>query len=159
MSPDPMRILLEGHERVSEWLTTMWDATGLLDSEGPTDLIRLQQFLRSHVMEHFELEESVIFPALLELDDRPAVAMLVEELRREHVNILGACSRLFSGLSWALANADSDKTLRALRGNARELIETLLAHAAREDAHLLPFVSEHREAIAERMPPEAADAG
>lgn len=159
MTTDPMRTLLEGHERVSEWLTTMWDATGLLDSESPADLIRLQGFLRAHVLEHFELEETVIFPALLELDDRPAVAMLIAELRKDHVRILGGCSRLFSGLSWALANPDSQETLRALRGNARELIEALLAHAAREDAHLLPFVGDHREAIAARMPSETSSEG
>jgi iron-sulfur cluster repair protein YtfE (RIC family) len=156
MNTDPLRTLVEGHERVSEWLTTMWEAPGLLEDHSPAHLIRLQAFLRDHVMDHFELEETVIFPALLELDARPAVASLVAELRRDHVRILGACSRLFAGQAWALAGPDSGQTLRALRSNARQLIETLLAHAAREDAHLLPYVSEHRAAIALRMPAEKA---
>jgi len=152
MTTDPLRTLVEGHEHVSEWLSTMWEATGVLDGEDPADILRLQTFLRTHVMEHFELEEQVVFPALLRLDESQAVSILVSELRRDHVKILGACSRLFRDLAWAMANDDSAESLTALRGNARELIDTLLAHAAREDAHLLPLVAQHKDAIAQVMP-------
>lgn len=149
---DPLVTLVQDHKLVSEWMTTMWNAIGLLEGVEASDLIRLQEFLREHVMDHFELEERVIFPALLELDTNPAVAQLITALREDHVDILSKTSRLFGSLSWAMTNDDSEESLRALMGRARKLIEDLLAHAAREDAHLLPLVQDHRQAIAERMP-------
>ena len=151
MTTDPMRTLVEEHQLVSEWLSTMWNAMGLLDGEGPEDLIRLQAFLRANVREHFEFEERHVFPALLSPDVAPTARVLVNELRREHVEILGDCSRLFSGLSWAMASDDSVDAIRALKKLTREIIDKILAHAAREDRHLLPLVQEHLQAISKSI--------
>ncbi len=151
MTTDPLRELVEGHERVSEWLSTMWNAMGLMSSNGPADLAQLQIFFSTHVMEHFALEETVVFPALLERDSSNAVSILVEELRKDHVAILGATSRLMADLAWCMAHDEPAEHIRALQGRTRDLIEAILAHAAREDAHLLPIVAMHRQAVAERM--------
>lgn len=52
-----------------------------------------------------------------------------------------------SDLAWCMASADSPEHVRAMRGRSRELIELILAHAAREDLRLLPLVAEHRETL------------
>jgi iron-sulfur cluster repair protein YtfE (RIC family) len=133
----------------------MWNAMGLLEGVGPLELERLQSFLNDHVMDHFLFEEAVVFPALLARDPGAATQTLIAKLHRDHVDILGATSRLMSGLAWCVASKDTEEHVRAWRGQARALIDAILVHAAHEDAHLLPLVHEHRAAIAARMPTAA----
>ncbi len=151
MIPDPLQVLIDGHDRVSEWLDTMWNAMGLLEGDTPTDLLQLQAFFRVHVREHFEFEERLVFPALLEADDSPGTRALIEELQADHVRILAACGKLFIDLAWCMTAEDTAEHVRAVKGRARELIEAVLAHAGHEDEALLPLMRTHRVALAKCM--------
>lgn len=148
MRSDPLQELIEGHERVSEWLDIKKNASGLLEVEVPADLIQLQVFFRRHVLDHFAYEDRQVFPALLAVDPSPGTHALVAELREEHKQILAACGRLFTDLAWCLTTEDVPAAIRARQPQAQELLDTVLAHAGREDARLLPLVETHRQQLA-----------
>jgi iron-sulfur cluster repair protein YtfE (RIC family) len=152
MTSDPLRILSDRKARLSEWLSAAWENSCPLDCEAPPrEVLFLQRFLRRHVLDHFELQQRVIFPALLEADPRQQVAELVAELRDEQRGILNACAELLSELALSMAHEDASRSVRAQCDRTRQLLDTLLANAHHEDTALLPLVREHRDVIADRL--------
>ncbi len=144
---DPLELLIQGHEGVSEWLVTMWNALGLGQGEGLAALERIRDYFNSFVREHFDYEEQRVFPVLLRVGPKPNTARMVRKLLEEHVEILGDCGRLFAALAALLANSEREPELGILRSELRALVDRVLAHAAYEDDHLLPLVREHRSAF------------
>ena len=94
---------------------------------------------------------SVIDDLASEVDTRPEVASLIAELRADHARILGACGRLLMDLAWCMTAEDSATHIRAVKGQARALIEDVLAHASHEDEALLPRIQQFKAVLSSRM--------
>ena len=152
MHSDPLRDLLEGGIKATEWHSTMFNAMGLLDKSSPTNIARLLKFFRDFVIDHFALEDDVVFPALLKLEPSPQVQNLLRELSEEHAKILADCSRLFETVALHQQSDDPTQHDQAIRSQAQTIIQEVLAHAAREDAEFLPLAEKHREVIAPLLP-------
>lgn len=144
MTRDPLQKMLDQHIHVSEWLHMLKEAGECLDLASETiDFPKLQTFFKVNVMEHMKFEEQRIFPALEAID--PSTAPLVASLLREHLPILADAGRMFGQLARHAAGiTEEDAQTRLL---VKQVVDRLLAHAAREDAELLPLVSRHRDAI------------
>jgi len=145
---DPLQRLIDGHHHVSEWLLALESAIGLLQAYEPADLRELQSWFSIHVRRHFLFEESRVFPALEAIDGQGRAGALVEELRREHLDILTRSGHIFADLARCVASGRDAERVRAVSERARVLVADVLAHAEREDAELLPLVQRHRQAIA-----------
>ena len=94
-------------------------------------------------MEHIRFEEERIFAALEIID--PSTLPLVLELRKEHIPILADVGRMFGRLAQLAADlTEGDAETRTL---VKAVAARLFAHAAQEDAQLLPLIERHRDAI------------
>jgi hypothetical protein len=146
LSPDPVQAVLEGHAGVTSWLRNLRAALGALAGEPSAGFAPIEGGLREQVREHVLFLEDRLLPTLLGLDPEPAVATLVDELRRDHLAILADCSRLCADLAGCLATDDADAVLAA-HTRARGLQERVLAATRRERDQLIPLVRRHREAL------------
>jgi len=141
---DPLKALVDGHGQVSEWLKLVEEAAKL-PGKATEDVEQLTTFFRLNVRQHFLYEEVNIFPQVLEADSSPATATLIAELRDEHQIILKETGMMLQELAHAVLDQKSSSQVQA---RVQRVLESMKAHALKEDTHLLPLVESNRTAIA-----------
>jgi len=148
MADDVLDQLIHQHAEVSEWAHVLEQSTrAFVEAGGALDVDGAERFFRDNVHDHFLYEETRIFPAILSTKPDQAVCALIEQLRAEHIHLMEATGELFVDLAMAIAREASEAEWLGLADRTRGLVQVLLAHATLEDAQLIPYLTEHREAI------------
>jgi hypothetical protein len=149
---DPLQDVLDGHKLASEWFVALQEAGRLLARpDVPPDPTELVTYFRLNVLAHFEFEERRIFPALAAVDGDPELASLLTALTEEHREITLTVGSLLSEMArYQVDRADAEARVRA-NMLLHKVVESILAHAAREDAGMLPALARNRAAVREWM--------
>ena len=142
---DPIEKVLDYHHEVSEFNIDL-DAIGdlILNENFSYELSKMNDFFEKNIVEHFKYEETKIFPKCLQNIESPEIVTLVLELKDEHKTILNKVDewqKLFSTLT---VPPETD-SLDRLKKISREIFNSLLAHAMKEDHDLIPFIQANRE--------------
>lgn len=142
-----MRRLLEDHVSVSEWAETMELLSHVSATEDRANWFdKVEKFFKMEILGHFRYEEEVVFPSVLVSNPTDDVISLVLELQKEHGIIQ---SEFVHFMDDFISNGVTDNRARyrKARKKAQYIIERLLAHSAKEDDRLVPYLMDHREAI------------
>lgn len=125
MKPPDLKLrLLADHHRLEKLFTLVMDA---FEADAREDTQRLWTELEHGLERHFAAEERFLFPQFDQLDPAETAA-----LRAEHVTILRQLEELGVGVDLKLVRAEV----------ARAFIDSLRAHATREDAVLYRWADE-----------------
>ena len=141
---DPLVRLIEDHEDVSEYLENLEEVLGFLHEEETWSKIKpIEDFLKRNLVEHFEFEEKIVFPAILSGCATPESIKLILELQREHGIMLKGFEEFQKITSENVLPLDKETNVR-LNVVGRDIIDSLLAHASKEDDELLPILKKNR---------------
>jgi hemerythrin-like domain-containing protein len=107
-------------------------------SEASRVAAALAQFIAEHIARHFDFEEQVLFPRLVEAGDGDLAELLAEE----HVTIRAVAAELLPLARAAAAGTLDDAGYASLKRGAPELAERLGAHIQKETMSLLPSLDD-----------------
>lgn len=140
---DPLDRLIRDHESTSEYAEDLEKVLGFLhDEEAWRKIQPIDDFFKCNLIEHFNFEEKIIFPAILLKIANTESVKLILELQKEHGSILKELEAFRQIISGAKFPLDKDTAIR-LGAVARNIINSLLAHAAKEDENLLPIIEKN----------------
>jgi len=142
---DPLRRIIKDHEDVSEYLERLEEILGLLQEQEAWNRVKpIEDFFQRNLIDHFEFEERMVFPVLLSAHATPETIKLILELQKEHGIILKELEEFRRIVSENVSPLDKETNVRQnLVG--REIMESLLAHASKEDDELLPILKKSRQ--------------
>lgn len=136
-SPTMRDRMLADHRRLEGLFTRLLDA---FDANAREDTQRLWAQLESGLERHFSVEEDLVFPRFSTVDPNETKA-----LQAEHQTLRTQLAELGVGVELKMVRAEL----------AHQFIETLRAHASREDRLLYRWLDQHRneshQTIAARM--------
>ena len=142
---DPLKRLIRDHKETLEFVEYLEQVMRILQEKDSWEKLKsIEIFFNRHILEHFAFEETVIFPAVLSGIASPESRELIPELQSEHQSILKeleAVQTLASGSSPLSPDSDMDKGLYAV---VRQIMDSLLRHASKEDDRLLPIIEKNR---------------
>ncbi len=142
---DPLRRLIEDHEDVSEYLEDLEGILSFLHEEKAWSKIKpIEDFFKQNIIEHFEFEENIVFPAVLSRCATPESIKLILKLQKEHGSILKELEEFRKIISENVVPFDN-QTNAKLNIVGREIIDSLLAHASKEDSELLPILQKNSQ--------------
>lgn len=142
---DPLEEVIYEHKNASEWFRNLQEAVRLGLEGGTFEVHALEEYFRVNVREHFMFEETTVFPALLTVD--PRLAPMFEQLRQDHLEILGETARLFAQLALLATRPGDPDLVESSRLAFQNVMNLILRHARQEDQHLMPALRLHREAV------------
>ena len=128
------RLLLAEHHRATEQACTALLARTYADD--PHELVAQYRAFEHALLEHLAAEEELILPAYAQHDPADAQA-----IRDDHEAIRKALNRLGIEVELHVVRAHS----------VHELVDSLRAHAAREDAAMYPWAQVHLPLVTRRQ--------
>ena len=141
---DPLRRLIKDHKDISEYVDNAEEILGLLlDEEAWSKIKPIEDFFKQRVIEHFGFEEKIVFPAILSGCATPESIKLILELQREHGIILKELEEFLKIISENTIPLDKETNTR-LNVVGREIMDSLIVHASKEDDELLPILQKNR---------------
>jgi hemerythrin-like domain-containing protein len=142
---DPLLRVIKDHEKVSEFLEDMREVMSFLhDEEAWSKVKPIEDFFQKYVIDHFEFEEKIVFPAILLKAATPESIKLILELQREHGIMLAKLEEFQRIASKSVIPPDK-KTGAELNFVARKIIDILLMHASKEDDNILPVLEKNKK--------------
>ncbi|MFH2026683.1 MAG: hemerythrin domain-containing protein, partial [bacterium] len=131
------------HEDVSEHLEVLKEVLGFLFEEKAWIKIKpIEDFFKRNLIEHFKFEEEIVFPPVLSQAATPDSIKLILELQREHGSILKELEEFQNIISKNAFPLDKE-TGKRLNVVGRNILNSLLPHASKEDDKLLPILKEN----------------
>lgn len=125
------------HGMISEEMTFFEKFVEGIDADAVEDyLIRLEKFSEEYIVNHFRFEEEEVFPLILKYGNEKEKKM-VRMLKNDHVNILKKLDEFMKEVASYGAHP-SEAEIEEIMRSSRELLEMVLLHARKEDAHLFP---------------------
>ncbi|MCI5121716.1 MAG: hypothetical protein D3908_11100 [Candidatus Electrothrix sp. AUS4] len=98
--------------------------------------MRIQKFSDEYIVNHFRFEEEEVFPLILKYGNEKEKKM-VRLLTNDHVRILHKLDEFMKKVASYGAHP-SEAEIEEIMHSSRELLEMVLVHARKEDAHLFP---------------------
>jgi len=102
---------------------------------------KFKSFLDEHAEDHFEFEEKEIFPIILDKGTNEE-KNLIEELQSQHKEILDMINQLDKLVSTHGASSSGNNKEKIMKLNTK-IIESLLAHARKEDTDIFPIFKKY----------------
>jgi len=141
---DQLKRLIMDHKDISEHLEVLKEVMGFLFKEEAWIKMKpIEDFFRRNVIEHFEFEETIVFPPVLLRIATPDSIKLILVLQREHGAILKELEEFQKIISKTAFPCDNETSTR-LNVVARKIIDNLIAHSSKEDDMLLPILEKNR---------------
>ncbi len=134
---DPLEQFLKYHKYVSEYVADLEKVSNFVHRPGTWKGREFDDFLKKYFYDHFSFEEQKIFPLLIKNTADARLKQTVQELYKEHEDMLEKVSRLRKHLR----ENDLDKDIYNL---AKGVLMQLLEHGAKEDDELLPVIEKNR---------------
>jgi len=135
---DIVEKIIAGHRVVDEKRDMLSKLVNMLDTDPFfwDKAEKIEFFFKKELVEHFALEERVLFPVLKKVLTGRELEIL-KEIEREHVPLSQKLNELRS-FSVSHMRYASKATREPMIKSACELVEKIVSHAAREDKELFP---------------------
>ena len=125
------------HGMISEEMTFFEKFVEGIDADEVEDYLkRLRKFSEEYIINHFRFEEEEIFPLILKHGNEKEKKM-VQMLQIDHVKILKKLAQFMEKVASYGAHPTEEEIEEIMR-SSREVLEMVLLHARKEDAHLFP---------------------
>ena len=125
------------HGMISEEMTFFEKFVEGIDADEVEDyLVRIRKFSDEYIVNHFRFEEEEVFPLILKYGNEKEQKM-VQMLKNDHVKILQKLDEFMKKVT-AYGAHPSEAEIEEIMHSSRELLEMVLLHARKEDAHLFP---------------------
>ncbi|XCN73994.1 MAG: hemerythrin domain-containing protein [Candidatus Electrothrix aestuarii] len=125
------------HGMISEEMTFFEKFVEGIDADEVEDyLVRIRKFSDEYIVNHFRFEEEEIFPLILKYGNEKEKKM-VQMLKNDHVKILQKLDDFLKKVT-SYGTHPSEEEIEEIMHSSRELLEMVLLHARKEDAHLFP---------------------
>ncbi|MCW5214117.1 hemerythrin domain-containing protein [Desulfobulbus sp. US5] len=99
-------------------------------------LTRLRKFSEEYIINHFRFEEEEIFPLILKYGNDKEKKM-IQMLQDDHVKILKELAQFMRKVASYGAHP-TEEEVEEIMLSSRAVLEMVLLHARKEDAHLFP---------------------
>ncbi|CAK8715757.1 Hemerythrin HHE cation binding domain-containing protein [Candidatus Electrothrix aarhusensis] len=125
------------HGMISEEMTFFEKFVEGIDADEIENYLkRLRKFSEEYIINHFRFEEEEVFPLILKYGNEKEKRM-VQMLQNEHVTILKKLAQFMEKVASYGAHP-IEKEIEEIMRSSREVLEMVLLHARKEDAHLFP---------------------
>lgn len=131
--PEALQKAIADHASVPEFLRNLNHTVAIWNQKEVAARIALiHSFLKTHVVDHFAMENATVFPELLANFPNPNASRLVAILETDHVALLREIDKLNDILAQAERAADAP-AMAQLDMAFRMFVGKLQRHAAEED--------------------------
>ena len=125
------------HGMISEEMTFFKKFVEGIDADEVENYLkRLRKFSNEYIVEHFRFEEQEIFPLILQYGNEKEKEMVLM-LQEDHIKILEKLTQFMEEVA-SYGTHPIEKEVEKIMVSSRALLEMVLVHARKEDAHLFP---------------------
>ncbi|MCW5202058.1 hemerythrin domain-containing protein [Desulfobulbus sp. US2] len=125
------------HGMISEEMTFFKKFVEGIDADEVENyLTRLRKFSEEYIINHFRFEEEEIFPLILKYGNDKEKKM-IQMLQDDHVKILKELAQFMRKVASYGAHP-TEEEVEEIMLSSRAVLEMVLLHARKEDAHLFP---------------------
>lgn len=125
------------HGMISEEMTFFKKFVEGIDADEVENyLVRIRKFSKEYIVNHFRFEEEEVFPLILKYGNEKEKKM-VKMLKDDHVKILKKLNQFMKKVA-SYGEYPTEEEIEEIMRSSRELLEMVLLHARKEDAHLFP---------------------
>ena len=125
------------HGMISEEMTFFKKFVEGIDAdEVENHLRRLKMFSEEYIINHFRFEEEEIFPLIIRYGNEKERKM-VRFLQQDHIKILKKLEEFMEQVA-SYGPHPTEKEIEEIMLASRVILEMILLHARKEDAHLFP---------------------
>lgn len=125
------------HGMISEEMTFFNKFVEGIDADAVDDYLeKLRKFSEEYIVQHFRFEEKEVFPLILKYGNEKEKKM-IRVLQNDHISILNTLDAFMKKVASYGAHP-TEKEIEEIMHSSRELLEMVLLHARKEDAHLFP---------------------
>ncbi len=135
---DPLEQLLKYHRNISEYVIDFEKAMDFSRDPKSWNTPEFDDFLKKYFYDQFAFEEEKIFPVLVKKVGGAGLRETVQELYKEHEDMLAKVSKVRTAVKRGAVDRDVYMT-------AREVFRQLLEHAAKEDDEIIPVLKKNRD--------------
>ncbi len=139
---DPLEQLIRQHRNISEYVIDFEKVSDFIHDPKSWSGPEFDEFLKKYFYDHFMFEEKKIFPALVKKVGGAGLKETVQELYKEHEDMLAKVSKIRN----AVKKGDVDREIFML---VKEVFNQLLEHAGKEDDELIPLIQKNRKVFEE----------
>jgi len=130
---DAVRKAIADHAAASEFVRNLDETVAIWNEKDPVVKINgMRAFLKTHVEEHFAMEDEEVFPHLLVVHPDESVSNRVARLQQDHERLTAEVTRLHGLLAQVERSADP-QVMAELELLFRMFLGQLQRHAAEED--------------------------
>ncbi|MFH1239096.1 MAG: hemerythrin domain-containing protein [bacterium] len=130
------------HGEIFESLTFFQKSLAALAGEKSESCLKdLNIFFDEHIVEHFQFEEKEIFDIIIK-SATPEEKHLIRSLQEEHIQLLDRIDRFKDLFAQCEVKPEKNK-LEARVTLSKDIVETMLAHARKEDTELFPLLRKY----------------
>jgi hemerythrin-like domain-containing protein len=131
----------QGHEKIYESLALFEKSLNTF----PGNFENFNDFINTYIVEHFKFETKNLFPIVLTSGTQEEKD-LVRELQEEHRKILILC-RQFHSLIDQHGLQPTGTHYNEVKDNQKNIIESILVHAQKEDDNFFPILKKYGKNI------------
>jgi iron-sulfur cluster repair protein YtfE (RIC family) len=135
---DPLEQLIRQHRNISEYVMDFEKVSDFVHNPETWKSPEFDDFLKKYFYDHFMFEERKVFPVLVKKAGNPKLNEIIQELYKEHEEMLAKVSRIRG----AVKKGEVDREIFML---VKEVFNQLLEHAGKEDDELIPLIQKNRK--------------
>ncbi len=137
---DPIDQVIKLHRNISEYVMDFEKVSSFIHEPAKWKDPSFDEFLKKYFYDHFMFEEKKLFPALVKRVGGAQLKQLVQELYKEHEEMLAKVSKIREALR-------EDRVDRETFSLVKEVFNQLLEHAGKEDDEMLPVLQKNRDLL------------
>jgi iron-sulfur cluster repair protein YtfE (RIC family) len=141
---DPIEQILKYHRNISEYVTDFEKISEFAHNPESWKSPEFDNFLKKNIYDHFMLEEKKIFPVLVKKAGGGGIKEIVQELYKEHEEIMAKVSKIRG--AWEKGEMNRDVFMLV-----KDVFNQVLEHAAKEDDEIIPVLIKNRELFKENL--------
>lgn len=134
---DPLEQLLKHHRNISEYVMDFEKVSDFSHDPESWNTPEFDDFLKKYFYDHFLFEEKKIFPVLVQKVGGARLKETVQELYKEHEDMLDKVSRVRKAVKQGAVDRETFML-------ARDVFRQLLEHAGKEDDDIIPVLQKNR---------------
>lgn len=132
----------EVHKKTTEQMWLLKNTLPYLNNEESYNTVRkVIEFFKNTILRHFEWEERDVFPVALAIGEID-IKQVVRELQQQHIFIISKFDILADIIVKYGFTFNDEKTKNNFIETSKEMLNTVLQHAHKEDEELYPFLED-----------------
>jgi len=132
----------EAHKQITEQMWLLESALPYLNKEESYNNARkVTDYFKNTILRHFEWEEREVFPVALAVGDLD-IKLIVRELQQQHIFIISRFDIIADIILKYGFSFNDEKVKSKFIQSGKEMLESVLQHAHKEDEELFPFLED-----------------